>query len=862
MRRRFTILKLWTLMGLLFLIIPVGCVRQEESPGSDTPREGEMLSMSARYPEAGDHVPTSSSMWISFSAALDSDSVNGDSVILRDEQGQQVDALVLNTAMAGTVKVEPSSPLDPGSHYSLEVTTELTALDGCALEENQSWEFTTTAGADITAPHLDEASLVPADGEGEAAGDMISLAIEEDYALDPLTINSTTVTLTNDTDTVVDARIVYDALTGTIRITPLARLASDGRYLVTVAGIADMSGNLLDNPAAWSFTVMDYVAPEILSVSPDTDDPLPVDAAITVTFSEDMIPETVNAGTISLTDELGNSVPGTVSYDAAGRSVEFTPAGELTGSMTYTFILTGGLRDVTGNSLTAQSRDYRTETVQSRWTIMVYMGGDCAGGEGITDELQDMAGAGFTGKDVRIIVLADYSGQENSYLYEIMNGTTRRLVSHGMGIDLTGGEVNTGSQATLTAFIAFVKEEYPADNYALVLWNHRAGRMASQELQAFQIPRDADGSSDTRWLLTDENSGSDPLTIEETHTALSGQGISLLGMDTSGMASLEVAAGLSDAVAYLAVSQHRTVPQGWDYAAAFNAFISLGEGGQTALALGRIFADTYISSAAGRGETADLDLNIIDCNTIRELIADLNDFAGELAVSNGDEVTLARNNSHSFEMNRSVDLYNLCQESSFFADSAALQSSIDASVAYRSSINCSSREHGISLYFPVLGELDPDYSGYTASAQDFTGTGEWDEFIAEYYDSTPKQIIETISNGSPGSEYTDTTLCVFDAQGRYLGGDDDGGRNWLSRLRLPLAAGETYYILSYDRWGRFGPYALLVNDSGGGISTGTSVEETREPDDAWSAAGEAEYDTAVDLYLGAGDRDWSVITMH
>jgi hypothetical protein len=75
---------------------------------------------------------------------------------------------------------------------------------------------------------------------------------------------------------------------------------------------------------------------------------------VTVTFSEAMDGLSINASTITLSDAVGNSVPGTVSYSPATLSAVLTPATPLALATTYTASVkggTGGVTDLAGNAL-------------------------------------------------------------------------------------------------------------------------------------------------------------------------------------------------------------------------------------------------------------------------------------------------------------------------------------------------------------------------------------------------------------------------------------------------------------------------------------------------------------------------------
>ena len=76
---------------------------------------------------------------------------------------------------------------------------------------------------------------------------------------------------------------------------------------------------------------------------------VPVAQMITAAFNEAMNPATVNTSTFLLTNPLGASVPGTVTY--SGTTATFTPAALLAASTLYTATVTTGAQDNLGHSL-------------------------------------------------------------------------------------------------------------------------------------------------------------------------------------------------------------------------------------------------------------------------------------------------------------------------------------------------------------------------------------------------------------------------------------------------------------------------------------------------------------------------------
>lgn len=106
----------------------------------------------------------------------------------------------------------------------------------------------------------------------------------------------------------------------------------------------------------------DTIAPVLTSTLPvDGAEGVPVGTVVSVIYDEPIDPLSVNAATITLTDEAGAVVPATVAV--AGNVASLTPTAVLDTVTTYTAELTVGARDPTGNeSPTVLSWTFTTGT--------------------------------------------------------------------------------------------------------------------------------------------------------------------------------------------------------------------------------------------------------------------------------------------------------------------------------------------------------------------------------------------------------------------------------------------------------------------------------------------------------------------
>ncbi len=166
-------------------------------------------------------------------------------------------------------------------------------------------------------------------------------------AMDPTTITTSTFTLKHGT-TSDSGTVSYTGVTATFA--PSSNLAANTLYTATITtGAKDSGGHALAVNFVWSFTtgqLADTTPPTVISTSPVV--AVPVNSAISATFSKAMDPATITTTTFTIT-QGATSVSGTVTY--AGTTATFTPSSNLTATTTYTGTIKTGAKDLAGNAL-------------------------------------------------------------------------------------------------------------------------------------------------------------------------------------------------------------------------------------------------------------------------------------------------------------------------------------------------------------------------------------------------------------------------------------------------------------------------------------------------------------------------------
>ena len=262
-------------------------------------------------------------------------------------------------AVAGSVATfTPTNPtpLAASTNYAVAIKTGIQDLAGNALASQYNWTFTTAALPDTTKPTVNGENPV-----GGATGVPTNQIVTATFskAMNANTITATspaTFTLTTGTPAVaVLGLVAYSGVGNTLTFTPTAALPA-GVYTATITNAAtDLSGNALTTtgglPLSWSFTVGTATAPSgpyITLTSPlDTATSVPLNQAVSATFSTAMNPLTFTSSTFTLTSSTGAVITGTYLYNPSTLVATFTPSAStpLLANTTYTADITTGVTD-------------------------------------------------------------------------------------------------------------------------------------------------------------------------------------------------------------------------------------------------------------------------------------------------------------------------------------------------------------------------------------------------------------------------------------------------------------------------------------------------------------------------------------
>lgn len=300
-------------------------------------------------------VATNTTVQVTFSELMDVNTINNTTILLRNTVTTAlVPAAVTYNSTTNIATLTPTGPLSNATNYTVVVTTGVKDAAGNALAAQFQSTFTTAALADTTAPTIISRSPVNA-ATNVATNTDVTITFSEQ--MDVATINSTNITLKPTAGGAnISATVTCNSPCTTATLDPAAPLLNNTNYTVTVTtGVKDVAGNALAAQSTSTFTtIADTTAPTILSTSPVNGTTVPAPATITVVFSEDMDPLTINGTTFTVKKTSDSSpVAGTVSYNAATKTAIFTPTGPgLANGTGYTVTVTTGAKDLAGNGLT------------------------------------------------------------------------------------------------------------------------------------------------------------------------------------------------------------------------------------------------------------------------------------------------------------------------------------------------------------------------------------------------------------------------------------------------------------------------------------------------------------------------------
>ena len=356
-------------------------------------------------------------------------------------------------------------------------------------------------------------------------------------------------------------------------------------------------------------------------------------------------------------------------------------------------------------------------------TVFVYMNGsDLESEDGeATEDLCEMLAANISSQ---VNVLVETIGTKSwSKRLGIASDHTQRYKAEAGNLVLVDdslGQLDCTSPDTLADFISWGAENYPANRYILIFWDHGAGPV-------YGFGYDEHQSEDS------------VLTIDEIQTAIRQSGIyfDIIGMDSCIMSSLELCCAMYNYCDYMILSEDFESGYGWSYTGWLNA---LSE--NTSISsekLGKIIVDDMIADNEENGEGAST-LALIDESYMKVLYTAWADFAyaNEPALLGENYSMHVRGGRRAHPILREKGLFDfLFDEDGDYSmsdyyitdimavaqnieskETEALAAAVNLSVCY---FNCTDDEVGMTGLSVTLPYGDSEFYGYLYPV--FTGVG-------------------------------------------------------------------------------------------------------------------------------------------
>jgi hypothetical protein len=241
----------------------------------------------------------------------------------------------------------------------------------------------------------------------------------------------------------------------------------------------------------------------------------------------------------------------------------------------------------------------------STWTFLVYMNGDNDLESYVIHDLNELEVVGSS-PGVNVVVQADRIDGYDERGGNWTGGRRYFVRTDRMAAKVTSpvleemGEIDMGDPATLTDFLFWAEENYPADRVALILWNHGTGWTVAPIEPTEAISYD-DSSGNSISIAEGELAGA-----LEPYVDAHGP-IDVIGFDACNMATFEVAHALRPWANVLVGSQSTVGWEGFQYA---DALGYLRDGGGDGAGLADLMAATEVAKG-GEWNASATDLGRI-----------------------------------------------------------------------------------------------------------------------------------------------------------------------------------------------------------------------------------------------------------
>ncbi len=370
-----------------------------------------------------------------------------------------------------------------------------------------------------------------------------------------------------------------------------------------------------------------------------------------------------------------------------------------------------------GNSASAAEK--------ARWTFMVYMNADNDLDAFGPIDMRELETVGST-ESLNIIVQLDRKDRPARRYYVTKENAGSKLddwgVSSAMKSDL--GEIDSGDYKEAVKFFKWSAENYPAERYALVIWNHGSGWKSADKNSSKGISYDFDSKNN----ISTRDLGA----CLDAVTSIAGRPLDLLIMDACLMQMIEIIYEVKDGVRFVAASEDIEPDNGIPYDTILKPLSENPK--MNAVELSKLVCQAFYEKYKNRAN-APAVYSAVNCSKADELAQKLNEMAAAIMGLTADEKTAVkaiREKVLKFTYSEYIDIGHFIKLVLEEPSLSKIKPQAElAMLAYQKCVIdnrvCSSAAPaatGISIYFPKYG-LKPGYPELKFSQF------KWDEMTKE-----------------------------------------------------------------------------------------------------------------------------------
>ena len=364
-------------------------------------------------------------------------------------------------------------------------------------------------------------------------------------------------------------------------------------------------------------------------------------------------------------------------------------------------------------SVAKGAREKYTEILgngKDKMTMMVYMcGTDLESRSGMaTADLQEMINANLS-DDINLLV---YTGGCNGWRNNAVSSKTNQIwqvKDDGIVcIEKDLGSVSMTKPETLSGFIKYCEDKYPANRYSLIFWDHGGGSVSG-------------------YGYDEKYASSGSMDLAEIDKALTNGGVKFdfVGFDACLMATAENALMLTKHADYMIASEETEPGVGWYYT---NWLTSLSKNSSMpTIEIGKEIIDDFIEVCDQKCKGQSTTLSIVDLAELETTVPKtLTDFAASTSnlIKNNEYRTVsnARSGAREFAVSSKIDQVDLVHLAKNMGteEGNQLAETILNAVKYNRTSSNMTNSYGLSIYFPFkkVSSLDEMVETYELIGMD------------------------------------------------------------------------------------------------------------------------------------------------